>query len=263
LRSKPPRFRPFLILLCLGSAVSVSVSGCGSNSPQSSATLPAPTKSIDAATTATITGKVTLDGTPPPAKPIDMSAEPNCTKTAVSPQLAADASGNLANVVVFVKDFPADYIVPAPPASAASLVQRGCMYDPQVVALRSGQQLEISNADQTTHNLLALPELNPKFNRSETPGAAPIDVAFATPELAIPLRCNVHPWMKSYVFVFRHPYFAVTAADGSFEIKNLPPGTYSIQAWQELYGTREAQVTVGPKDSKPLNFRFATTGAGN
>jgi hypothetical protein len=229
--------------------------------------MPAPTKSIDPATTATIHGKVTLDGPPPAARVIDMSAEPNCAKTsgapAVSPQVVADASGNLANVVVFVKDFPADYIVTAPPSAPGALTQRGCMYDPHVVAVRAGQTLEISNADQTTHNLLAMPEQNPKFNRSETPGSAPIDVAFAIPEPAIPLRCNVHPWMKSYVFVFRHPYFAVTAADGSFEIKSLPPGTYSIQAWQELYGTREATVTVGPKESKPLNFKFAASGAGN
>lgn len=196
-----------------------------------------------------------------------MSAEPNCHQTgssrAVSQQVVADSAGNLANVVVFVKDFPGDYIVATPPSAPATLAQKGCMYDPHVVALRAGQTLEIANQDQTTHNLLALPEQNPKFNRSETPGAAPIDVAFAIPELAIPLRCNVHPWMKSYVFVFGHPYFAVTAADGSFELKNLPPGTYTIAAWQELYGTREATVTIGPKESKPLNFKFSAAGAGN
>ncbi len=253
--------------LALILVAALAASGCGGNKPQSSPSIPAATKPIDQTTTATITGKVILDGAPPVAKPIDMSAEPNCAKTtsapAVSPQVTADASGNLANVVVFVKDFPTDYIVAPPPAAAATLAQRGCMYDPHVVALRAGQALDISNADQTTHNLLAMPELNPKFNRSETPGAAPVDVTFAIPELAIPLRCNVHPWMKSYVFVFRHPYFAVTAADGSFEIKNLPPGTYSIQAWQERYGTSEATVTVGPKESKPLNFKFAPSGPGN
>lgn len=260
---KAVRLRPFSILL----VATLAASGCGSNSPHSSPSLPPATKPIDAATTATIFGRVTLDGTPPPAKPIDMSAEPNCAKTsgafAVSPQVVADASGNLANVVVFVKDFPADYMVAAPPGSAATLVQRGCMYDPHIVALRAGQTLDITNADQTTHNLLALPEQNPKFNRSQTPGAAPIDASFAIPELAIPVRCNVHPWMKSYVFVFRHPYFAVTGADGAFEINNLPPGTYRIQAWQEVYGTREATITIGPKDSKALNFKFAASGAGN
>jgi hypothetical protein len=256
--------QPFAIPLF---AAALLVSGCSNKSSQNSASTPAPTKPIDQATTATIYGKVTLDGPAPAARIIDMSAEPNCGKTSgvpvVSPQVVTDSSGNLANVVVFVKDFPADYIVAPPPAAPGVLTQRGCMYDPHVIAVRAGQTLEISNADQTTHNLLAMPEQNPKFNRSETPGSAPIDVAFAIPELAIPLRCNVHPWMKSYVFAFRHPYFAVTAADGSFEIKSLPPGTYSIQAWQELYGTRETTITVGAKESKAVDFKFAASGAGN
>jgi plastocyanin len=259
-----PRVQPLLISIF--AAAALLVSGCGNKSTQNSASTPAPTKPIDAATTATIHGKVTLDGPPPAPRTIDMSAEPNCAKTssapAVWPQVVADANGNLANVVIFVKDFPADYIVAPPPATNGALTQRGCMYDPHVVAVRAGQNLEISNADQTTHNLLAMPEQNPKFNRSETPGSAPIDVAFAVPELAIPLRCNVHPWMKSYVFVFRHPYFAVTNADGTFEIKGLPPGTYGIQAWQELYGTSEATITVGAKESKSVDFKFAASGAG-
>jgi plastocyanin len=208
-----------------------------------------------------------LDGAVPVAKPIDMSAEPYCEKLATTPlfpqQVVTGADGSLANAVVYVKDFPADYIVDAPPA-AASLAQRGCMYDPHVVAVRAGQPLEIKNDDQVTHNILAMPERNPKWNRSETPGAAPIDETFAIPELAIPLRCNVHPWMKSYVFAFSHPYFAVTGRDGRFELKNLPPGTYTIEAWQEKYGTQQASVTVGPKESSAANFKFnASNGATN
>jgi plastocyanin len=208
-----------------------------------------------------------LDGAVPVAKPIDMSAEPYCEKLATTPlfpqQVVTGADGSLANAVVYVKDFPADYIVDAPPA-AASLAQRGCMYDPHVVAVRAGQPLEIKNDDQATHNILAMPERNPKWNRSETPGAAPIDETFAIPELAIPLRCNVHPWMKSYVFAFSHPYFAVTGRDGRFELKNLPPGTYTIEAWQEKYGTQQASVTVGPKESSAANFKFnASNGATN
>ena len=187
-----------------------------------------------------------------------MSAEPFCQKLngAVFPQqVVAGEGGSLANVVVYVKDFPADYIVDAP-AATATLSQRGCMYDPHIVALRTGQTLDIRNEDQANHNILAMPEMNPKWNRSETPGAPPIEEAFAIPELAIPVRCNVHPWMKSYVFVFRHPYYAVTGKDGQFELKNLPPGAYTIEAWQEKYGKQDATVTVGPKESKPLNFKF-------
>ena len=197
-----------------------------------------------------------------------MSVEPFCANLNTAPvlpqQVVTGDSGGLANVVVYVTDFPADYIVvdaaPAPPV----LTQRGCMYNPHIIALRAGQALEIKNEDQATHNVLAMPSQNPQWNRSETPGAAPIDETFAIPELAIPLRCNVHPWMKSYVFVFSHPYYAVTGKDGQFELKNLPPGTYTIEAWQEKYGVQESTITIGAKESKPLNFAFsAASGAGN
>jgi plastocyanin len=235
------------------------IPGCGSHPNPKVASPPAPTRKIDAATTATITGRVTLEGTPPVTKPIDMSAEPFCAKLNSAPvfpqQVVTGEAESLANAVVYIKDFPADYIVDAPAASA-TLSQRGCMYDPHIVALRTGQTLEIKNADQATHNVLAMPEQNPKWNRSETPASAPIEETFAVPELAIPVRCNVHPWMKSYVFVFRHPYYAVTGNDGQFELKILPPGTYTIEAWQEKYGKQDATITVGPKESKPLNFKF-------
>jgi plastocyanin len=254
-------------LLLLNLAV-FTFSACGGSQNQKpSSPLPAPTRKIDPATAASITGKVTLDGAPPASKPIDMSAEPYCEKLATTPafpqQVVTGADGGLANVVVYVKDFPAEYMVDAPPA-AATLSQRGCMYDPHIVALRTGQPLEIKNEDQATHNILAMPNQNPKWNRSETPGAAPIDETFTVPELAIPLRCNVHPWMKSFVFVFSHPYYAVTGRDGQFELKNLPPGTYTIGAWQEKLGAQAATVTVGPKESSATNFKFsASNGAGN
>jgi hypothetical protein len=247
--------------------LAIFISGCGGTSNQKVTPVLPPTRKIDAATTGSITGKVTLEGQPHPFKPIDMSAEPYCEKLNAAPvfpqQVVTGDAGGLANVVVYVKDFPADYIVAAP-GGPATLSQRGCMYDPHVVALRTGQPLEIRNDDQATHNILAMPERNPKWNRSETPGAAPIEEIFATPELAIPLRCNVHPWMKSYIFVFSHPYYAVTAKDGQFELKNLPPGTYTFEAWQEKYGKQDATITLGPKESKSMDFKFnAAGGAGN
>lgn len=260
----PKRFLFFPSLLL----VAYLFSGCAGNSPQKpAAQLPPPTRKIDLATTGSVTGKIVLEGAPPAIKPIDMSAEPFCAKLnsapVLPPQVVTDEAGALANVVVYLKDFPADYIVEPPPA-AATLSQRGCMYDPHIVALRAGQTLEIKNEDQATHNVLAMPNQNPKWNRSETPGAAPLQETFAIPELAIPLRCNVHPWMKSYVFIFSHPYYAVTGKDGQFELKNLPPGTYTIEAWQEKYGIQQSTVTIGAKESKSLNFTFrAANGAGN
>ena len=253
-----------LFSLCIATLVFV---GCGTQTGKPSAPLAAPTKSIDPTTAGSIIGKVTLQGVPPITKPIDMSAEPFCANLNSAPvlpqQVVTGDAGALANVIVYLKDFPEDYIVDPPPAPAA-LAQRGCMYDPHVVALRVGQTLEIKNEDQATHNVLAMPAQNPKWNRSETPGAAPLEETFAIPELAIPLRCNVHPWMKSYVFVFSHPYYAVTGNDGRFELKNLPPGTYTIEAWQEKYGVQESTITISAKQSKPLNFTFnAASGVGN
>jgi hypothetical protein len=220
----PKRFLFFPSLLL----VAYLFSACAGNSPQKSAAqLPPPTRKIDPTTAGSVVGKVVLQGAPPTAKPIDMSAEPFCANLNTTPvlpqQVVTGDAGALANVVVYVKDFPADYIVD-PAASVPVLTQRGCMYDPHVVALRAGQTLEIKNDDQATHNILAMPRQNPEWNRSETPGAAPLEETFAIPELAIPLRCNVHPWMKSYVFVFSHPYYAVTGKDGQFELKNSGAG---------------------------------------
>jgi Carboxypeptidase regulatory-like domain len=119
----------------------------------------------------------------------------------------------------------------------------------------------VKNDDQTTHNVHALPENNPEWNKSQPPGAGPIEQTFAQPELAIPIRCNVHPWMKAYIFVFKTPYYAVTAKDGKFQIGDLPPGTYTIEAWQEKYGTQDQTVTIAPKESKQVSFAFKAASA--
>ncbi len=216
-------------------------------------------KSVDAATVGSISGRVTLTGTPPPLRAIDMSAEPSCQAAhatpVVPPQVVADASGNLANVIVYVKTGASEYAFPAP-REAVKLTQRGCMYEPRVLGMMTGQKLEVKNEDQATHNVFVMSKDNRPSNRSEIPGSPAIEETFIAPELAIPVKCNVHPWMKGYLFVFDHPFYAVTSKDGRFSLQGLPPGTYTIGAWQELYGTREQTVTIGPKQSANLDFSF-------
>ena len=136
------------------------------------------------------------------------------------------------------------------------LDQKGCLYQPRVVALMTNQPLEIRNSDPTIHNVHAMPKSNAEWNRAQRAGTPAIDTSFQKPELAIPLMCNVHPWMRAFVFVFDHPYFSVTGGDGKFELKNLPPGTYTIEAWQEKLGTRSQTVTLGPREAKQVSFRF-------
>ncbi len=218
---------------------------------------------IDAATTGTISGRVSLDGKPPDFHPIDMSAEPSCQAAhdtmVIPPQVVTDLSGNLANAVVYVKSGPTSEYGFRAAGQAAELTQQGCMYEPHVLALMTGQRLLVKNEDQATHNVFVMAKANQPTNRSETPGSPAIEETFIAPELAIPVKCNVHPWMKGYVFVFDHPFFAVTQKGGTFELKGLPPGNYTIGVWQEYYGTTEQTVTLAPKQDAKMNFTFKSS----
>jgi len=255
--------------LVLAAALAVVFAGCGGKATNTEETAqpsgPANTgATIDQSTVGSISGTVKLDGTPPAMKPINMSAEPYCSKehsSPVTPQdVVASSDGKLANVVIYIKSGLGNYTYDTPKTPAA-LTQKGCMYEPHVVALMTGQTLEVKNDDQTTHNIHPMPKDNREWNTSQPPGAAPIDNTFARMEISIPVKCNVHPWMKSYIAVLNNPFFAVTTKDGSFEIKGLPPGTYTITAWQEKYGAVDQQVTIGPKESKKVDFSIKTTGS--
>jgi hypothetical protein len=101
-----------------------------------------------------------------------------------------------------------------------------------------------------------MPRVNRAWNQSEPVGDPAIQTTFKKPELAIPIACNIHPWMRAFLFVFAHPYFDITPATGEFALKNLPPGTYTIEAWQEKFGAQDQTITLGAKESKSINFVF-------
>jgi plastocyanin len=240
------------------------ISGCGSHGSSESS---APTAVVDPATAGSVTGTVTLDGPPPASKPIDMSASPACVQanpTPVTPAVVViGEKGGLANVVVYVKDGLASYRYDTP-AETAVLQQKNCMYDPHVVALMTGQPFEVQNNDPTMHNVHPMPKHNRQWSTSQPAGSAALKETFTRPEFAMSVLCNVHPWMRSTVFVFDHPYFAVTSETGTFELKNLPPGTYTIEAWHESYAAEDQTVTVGPKETKAVAFTFKSISpAGN
>jgi hypothetical protein len=123
-----------------------------------------------------------------------------------------------------------------------------------------GQTVRVLNSDQTTHNVHPVPKNNREWNRSQAPGANAIEDTFARDEIMIPVKCNVHPWMKSYIGVLKHPYFAVTGADGTFEIGNLPPGDYTLGVWHESLGSTEMQVSVAAQESKTVDFVLEKAG---
>jgi plastocyanin len=228
-----------------------------------SAALPAaPTDSVaspDSSVPAVVTGVVKLDGPAPANKPISMAKEPDCMKMhpggATTEEVVTGSNGTLGNVIVYVSEGLGDRTFD-PPSNPVVIDQKGCMYSPHVLAMQANQKIQIVNSDKTSHNIHPLPTNNREWNKSQPPGQPPLEATFAREEIAIPVKCNEHPWMHGYIAVFKHPFFMVTSKDGRFELKNLPPGEYTLSAWHEKLGTMEQKVTVGPKESKTVDFVF-------
>ena len=207
---------------------------------------------------ARVRGSVRFEGKVPAAKAISMAADPDCARQHRSPVMAqevmTDAKGDLQNVIVFVSEGLGDRTFEAP-SQPVVVEQKGCMYEPHVLAVRANQPLELVNDDPTSHNIHPQPANNREWNKAEPPGTK-MEEAFAREEIAIPVKCNVHPWMHGYIAVFKHPYFAVTGKDGGFDLSNLPPGTYTIKAWHEKLGTSTQTVTIGANETKEISFVF-------
>ena len=247
-------------------ALAAVLAGCGGgNQPPAetakteSAPAAAPAAAIDSATVGEITGKVSFTGTKPTMPRIRMDAVPACTQVSKEPvfseEVVVNDNGTLRDVFVYVKDGLGNRTFPVP-AEDAKLEQKGCTYRPHVLGMMAGQKLQVTNDDPTNHNVHPLPTANREFNESQPPGSAPIEHEFPRTEVMIPVKCNVHPWMKAYIGVVNSPFYAVTGTDGTFTIKGLPPGDYTIEAWQEKYGTQDMKVTVGPKETKTADFTF-------
>lgn len=221
---------------------------------------PTPSEEIQAG--GTITGKIKFTGARPANARIDMSDEAACKSKYTTPPTAetvvVNANGTLSNVFVYVKaGLPAGATYPAP-ATPVVLDQSGCRYHPHVLGIQVGQPLHIKNSDPVLHNIKAKAVKNRPFNVSQpNVTTAPTVRTFAQPEVMVSLECNVHGWMNAFVGVLPHPFYAVTGTDGGFSLKGLPPGTYTIEAWHERYGTQTATVTVTGTETKTSDITFA------
>lgn len=199
-----------------------------------------------------ITGKVIYSGAKPTIRNISMEANAACAKLhpkgLPSPEVILNADNTLQNALVYVKagvgvagkQFPA-------PAEAVKIRQTGCMFEPHVVAVMVNQRVEIANADPANHNIHVMADTNPAWNVTQTPQAPPKVTQFAKPEIGLVIMCNIHPWMRVYANVLSNPYYAITGPDGSFTIKGLPPGIYTLEAWHEKFGVQEKKVKAGGK----------------
>lgn len=216
---------------------------------------------VDAATAATVTGKVSFTGTASENEPIDMSGEPDCaakyTDTPAQETVLANSDGTLKNAFVYVKDGLGDLKFPVP-SQGVVLDQNGCRYHPHVFGLQTNQTLVIRNSDGILHNIHPRPSTNRPFNVSQ-PKIMDSEKRFTKAEVMIPIGCDVHDWMNAYLGVLDHPYFAVTGDDGSYTLPNLPPGDYTIVVWHEKLGEQEQKVTVGPSETKTVDFSYSGT----
>jgi len=205
-----------------------------------------------------IRGVVKFEGTAPKAKPISMAADPSCAKQHHGPvltaEVVADSRGGLQGALVFIAEGLANQAF-APPAEPVVISQKGCLYQPHVLAEQANQHFEVVNDGATAHNIHPTPANNREWNKAELPGAR-VEEAFAREEIAIPVKCNIHPWMRGYIAVLNNPFFAVTKEDGSFDLPNVPPGTYTIKAWHEKLGTATQTITIGANQTKEISFVF-------
>lgn len=203
-------------------------------------------------------GRASFEGTPPDPVPIDMSADPYCERANPEPSLerpvAVGEDGGLADVIVSVKEgAPAES---GPPEREVVLDQRGCRYRPHVFTLQAGQTLVIRNSDGTLHNVHAHTRINRGFNIGQPIEGMESRRAFALPEHAIAIRCDIHGWMESFVSVFDHPFHTVSSSSGAFALPALPPGEYLIEAWHETLGSLTRTVSVRPGEETRIEFRF-------
>jgi len=250
----------------VGVALAASLVAYGGSKQETSSTSAAPAspgaagpgQKVDEATAGNVTGVVSLDGTAPKNEPIKMNADPVCMKANKDPQFQETyevKDGKLANVFVYVKGGLGNYVFDTP-TTPVTIDQKNCRYHPHVFGIRVGEPLEIVNSDGTLHNIHAMPKTNAEFNTGQPIQGMKTMHTFDKKEVMVPFKCDVHGWMNAYVGVMDNPYYAVTDADGKFELKSLPPGTYTIEAWQEKLGPMTQTVTLGPKDSKEVNFTF-------
>lgn len=250
--------RPLVAAIALAALVTSAACGGGG---EPAAPAPAP-PAVDPAVAASVQGTVRLEGTPPAPVALRLDGDPKCVEIlAGAPQMSqthvVGPDGGLANVFVYVREGDAlrrhTFPIPSEPVV---LDQDRCWYLPRVVGLRVGQALEVRNSDPLLHNVRASAEINQGFNIGQPVQGMRNIHTFTTREVMVPFRCDVHAWMNAWVGVLDHPFFAVTAVDGRFTLDDLPPGTYTIEAWHEALGTSTEVVTLEAGARQDLTFTF-------
>ena len=219
-------------------------------------------QNVSAAGEGKISGTVKLEGTAPHMRGIDMSKDPYCSKIHASDPakmetVVAGSGGGLEHVVLYISEGLTGGALTQVPTEEPVFDQKGCVYSPHVLALDVNQKFKVTTSDQTAHNIHPNPNPmtgNIPWNQSQPPGAPPVEKSWKATEM-IPVQCNIHPWMHGWFAVVKGPY-ATTDASGAYTINNVPPGSYTVTAWQEDLGTQTQKVTVAAGAAGSANFSF-------
>jgi len=210
-----------------------------------------------------VQGTIKYEGKVPSLKPLAMDADPGCAKKHKEPvpneALVLGTGNTMANIFVRVTTGLPDKAYPAPSAPV-EIDQDGCRYRPHVLGMMAGQKLKFVNSDGLLHNVHALPKVNKEFNMAMPASRAQAEATFDKPEEMFVIKCDVHPWMGAWVAVMKHPFFDVTEKDGKYTIKDLPPGSYEIEAWHEKLKTKTAKVTIKGDETATVDFTFTAPG---
>ncbi|HKW87142.1 MAG TPA: carboxypeptidase regulatory-like domain-containing protein [Candidatus Acidoferrales bacterium] len=207
-----------------------------------------------------ISGKILFRGDKPKLLPLDMRHDPVCAAehegTVYAQDGAVNDNGTLPNAFVYIKS-GTGRLPEAPPRNSVDLTQQGCMYEPHVLGIMVGQPLQVQTLDPTTHNIHVVGDANRDWNVTQQPGSPSVIRRFARSEVMIPVHCNEHPWMQAYIGVVSNPFYAVTGSDGSYTLKGMPPGEYTVAVWTATFGTQEQKVTVREGEAANLDFTFS------
>lgn len=214
---------------------------------------------VDPLTAGSISGTIRYMGKIPARKAIDMSEDPACVEAhhgkAWEQSLVVSSNRSIANAFIYVKTGLEGKRFETP-STPAVIDQKGCWFTPRILGIQTNQVLQVKNSDPVTHNIHPMAQINREWNYSQGAGDAPLGRKFTKPEVMIRVKCNIHSWMHAFIGVVDNPYFAVSKEDGSYTLPNLPPGTYTIEVWQEILGTQERQVTVAPHSNTEVNLTF-------
>ena len=226
-------------------------------------TIPAPATTPTTSTTAVanISGVISFEGTPPKGKKLNLPS--GCSENAKGNTYSNEVlvkNGKLQNVLVRITKGLEGKTFNDLPSEPVELDQRGCQYSPRIIATRVGQKVVFINSDKLFHNIRSVTQNNKSFNIPMPKKDQRVEMVFDKPEIFMQSKCSVHPWMGAYIAVIDHPFFSISNEMGEFKIQNLPPGTYTMEVWHEVFGTQTKEITVKENEKLKLDFSFKAQG---